>query len=72
MLQDYFYVRGFTPFAGAVLACAPDKHLEVLVSGIAALTDEINWFKSTAEKKGIDLANTGNKANRGILKPVYN
>lgn len=52
-------MRGFTPFAGAILACAPDKHIEVIVSGIAALTDEINWFKSTAEKKGIDLANTG-------------
>ena len=58
-LQDYFYVRGFAPFAGACLASCPDKHVEVLVGGISALVDEMAWFKDTCAKRGIDLANTG-------------
>jgi hypothetical protein len=57
--QDYLYVRGFTTFAGAVLAAAPDTHIEVLLSGIGALTDEINWFRAKAEQRGIQLTNTG-------------
>jgi hypothetical protein len=54
-LQDYYYVRGFTPFAGSLLASAPDSHLETIVGGIAALTDELAWFKDTAQKRGCDV-----------------
>lgn len=62
MLQDYYYVRGFTPFAGSLLASAPDAHLEVIVSGIAALTDELAWFKETARKRGLDLPSISERA----------
>jgi hypothetical protein len=58
-LQDYYYVRGFTPFAGSLLASAPDSHLETIVSGIAALTDELAWFKETAQKRGCDVTIIG-------------
>jgi thiaminase/transcriptional activator TenA len=58
-LQDYLYVRGFVTFAGGVLASAPDKHIEVLLGGIGALTDEINWFRTKAQERGIELHNTG-------------
>jgi hypothetical protein len=58
-LQDYYYVRGFTPFAGSLLASAPDSHLETIVGGIAALTDELAWFKDTAQKRGCDVTIIG-------------
>jgi len=57
--KDYLYVRGFTTFAGSVLASAPDSHLEVLLSGIGALTDELNWFRQKAQQRGLQLENTG-------------
>eukprot|EP00775_Hariotina_reticulata_P002683 gene2683-2984_t len=56
LVQDYLYVRGFTAFAGAVLASAPDKHQEVLISGIAALTDELSWFQKKASERGMQSA----------------
>jgi hypothetical protein len=58
-LQDYYYVRGFTPFAGSLLASAPDSHLETIVGGIAALNDELAWFKETAQKRGCDVTIIG-------------
>eukprot|EP00882_Tetradesmus_deserticola_P026017 GHRQ01028623.1.p2 GENE.GHRQ01028623.1~~GHRQ01028623.1.p2 ORF type:complete len:208 (+),score=93.15 GHRQ01028623.1:682-1305(+) len=59
LVQDYYYVRGFTPFAGSLLASAPDSHLEPIVGGIAALTDELAWFKDTAQKRGCDVTIIG-------------
>lgn len=57
--QDYFFVRGFAPFAGACLASCPDKHMEVLVGGIAALVDEMAWFKATCAERGMDVNSIG-------------
>lgn len=65
-LQDYYYVRGFTPFAGSLLASAPDSHLETIVGGIAALTDELAWFKDTAQKRGCDVSIIGEKPAHGL------
>lgn len=59
LTQDYLYVRGFVTFAGGVLASAPDKHIEVLLNGIGALTDELNWFRAKAAKRGLKTENTG-------------
>lgn len=59
LVQDYLYVRGFVTFAGGVLASAPDKHIEVLLHGIGALTDELNWFRGKAEQRGLTIENTG-------------
>jgi thiaminase/transcriptional activator TenA len=52
-------VRGFVTFAGGVLASAPDKHIEVLLNGIGALTDELNWFRAKAAERGLKTENTG-------------
>lgn len=62
-------MRGFTTFAGAVLGCAPDSHIEVLLSGIGALTDELKWFRTKAEQRGIQLHNTGAPVCRGCPNP---
>lgn len=42
-----------------MLASAPDVHQDVLITGIAALTDELSWFQRKASERGLDLPNTG-------------
>jgi hypothetical protein len=44
--------------AGAILAAAPDAHTDTLLSGLAALDDELKWFQATAVERGLDLAGT--------------
>lgn len=62
LAQDYLFVRGFAGFAGAVLASAPDGHMETYLGGVAALVDELAWFKAKAAERGLDLAATGMQA----------
>jgi hypothetical protein len=54
--QDYFFVRGFTRLLGVMLGSCPDKHIDVLISGAAALDAELKWFMAKAAERGIDLA----------------
>ncbi|XP_059646616.1 probable bifunctional TENA-E protein [Cornus florida] len=59
--QDYIFVRAFVPFVASVLlkACKElddSSDMEVLLGGMAALNDEIAWFKKEASKWGIALS----------------
>uniref|UniRef100_A0A7N0UGZ1 aminopyrimidine aminohydrolase n=1 Tax=Kalanchoe fedtschenkoi TaxID=63787 RepID=A0A7N0UGZ1_KALFE len=59
--QDYLFVRAFVAFAASVLikACKESENgsdMEVLLQGISALSDELAWFKSEAEKWGVSLS----------------
>lgn len=59
--QDYLFVRAFVPFVSSVLlkACREsddNSDMEVLLSGLAALNDEIAWFKKEASKWGVVLS----------------
>lgn len=55
------FVRAFVPFVSSVLLKAwkesdDNSDIEVLLGGIAALSDEIAWFKREASKWGVQLS----------------
>lgn len=59
--QDYLYVRAFVPFLSSVLNKAwkesdDPSDMEVLLSGISTLNDEIALFKHDAFKWGVELS----------------
>ncbi|KAK8478239.1 hypothetical protein V6N11_080198 [Hibiscus sabdariffa] len=62
--QDYIFVRAFVPFVASVLTKAwkgsndGDNDVEVILGGMAALNDEISWFKKEASKWDVQLSNT--------------
>ncbi|KAL4283972.1 hypothetical protein GQ457_16G030590 [Hibiscus cannabinus] len=69
--QDYMFVRAFVPFVASVLTKAwkgsndSDNDVEVILGGMAALNDEISWFKREASKWGVQLSNIApQKANQ--------
>lgn len=60
--QDYVFVRAFVPFVASVLIKAwresdDRSDVEVILSGMAALNDEIEWFKIEASKWDVQLNN---------------
>ncbi|KAM4116552.1 hypothetical protein ACB094_02G059400 [Castanea mollissima] len=59
--QDYIFVRAFAPFVASVLIKAwkesdDSSDMEVILSGMASLNDEIAWFKSEAAKWSVQLS----------------
>ncbi|HEY9666089.1 MAG TPA: hypothetical protein V6C91_04755 [Coleofasciculaceae cyanobacterium] len=56
LVQDYLFVVEFTRLAGRVLAIAPSDHFDVLLGGLSALKDELNWFKAKALERNLNLA----------------
>lgn len=54
-MQDYWFVLEFTRLANWTLAIAPTEHLDVLLSGLSALKDELNWFQDKAMERQLDL-----------------
>lgn len=55
LVQDYRFVTEFTRFLGRTLAAAPDQDLDILLSGLNALQDELNWFREKAAERSLDL-----------------
>ncbi|XP_022741798.1 probable bifunctional TENA-E protein [Durio zibethinus] len=59
--QDYIFVRAFVPFVASVLTKvwkgSDDNDTEVILGGMAALNDEVGWFKKEASKWGVQLSN---------------
>ncbi|KAL3505641.1 hypothetical protein ACH5RR_031023 [Cinchona calisaya] len=60
--QDYIFVRAFVPFVAGVLLKAwkesfESTDIDVILSGVASLNDEIAWFKKEASKWGVSLIN---------------
>jgi thiaminase/transcriptional activator TenA len=55
LVQDYLFVTEFTRLVGRVLAAAPVANFEVLLSGLAALQDELNWFRVKATERSLNL-----------------
>ncbi|MCL7041761.1 hypothetical protein MKW94_027231 [Papaver nudicaule] len=59
--QDYIFVRNFVPFVANVLQKASkasddkDGDVEVVLGGIASLSDELTWFKNEASKWDVML-----------------
>ncbi|PKA62321.1 Seed maturation protein PM36 like [Apostasia shenzhenica] len=68
LAQDYIFVREFIPFVASVLlkACkhsGDEADVEVILGGLAALNDEISWFKKEASKWCVSLNSTPQNAN---------
>jgi thiaminase len=55
LIQDYLYVVEFTRLAARLLAAAPVQHFDVLLGGMNALKDELNWFRDKAAERKLDL-----------------
>lgn len=55
LVQDYLFVVEFTRLAGRLLAIAPSDHFDVLLGGLSALKDELNWFKAKALERNLNL-----------------
>eukprot|EP00611_Tribonema_gayanum_P017677 TRINITY_DN3047_c0_g1_i1.p1 TRINITY_DN3047_c0_g1~~TRINITY_DN3047_c0_g1_i1.p1 ORF type:complete len:224 (+),score=62.91 TRINITY_DN3047_c0_g1_i1:152-823(+) len=56
LLQDYLFVLEFSRMAGRALSNAPDEHVPLLLGGLAALKEELVWFKYMAQRLGVDLS----------------
>jgi thiaminase len=56
LIQDYLFVVEFTRFAAHTLAGAPATHFDVLINGLAALRDELSWFRAHAAARGLHFA----------------
>lgn len=55
LVQDYLFVVDFTRMAGRLLAAAPAHHFDVILGGLGALMDELNWFKMKAAERQLSL-----------------
>lgn len=60
LAQDYLFVRAFVPFVASVLIKAwkesdDNSDVDVILAGMAALNDEIAWFKKEASKWNVTL-----------------
>ncbi len=55
LVQDYLFVVDFTRMVGRILANAPSQHFDVILGGLVALKDELNWFKEKAALQKLDL-----------------
>ncbi|WP_088893041.1 TenA family transcriptional regulator [Leptolyngbya ohadii] len=55
LVQDYLFVTEFTRLAGALVTWAPIDHFDVLLGGMTALKDELNWFREKATERQLTL-----------------
>lgn len=55
LVQDYLFVNEFTRMLATVLTVAPSHHFSVLLSGLAALKDELEWFRAKAAERSLNL-----------------
>lgn len=73
--QDYVFVRAFVSFVASVLIKAWKESddsggdMEVVLGGMAALNDEVQWFKKEASKWGVELSDVvPQKANQDYCR----
>ena len=55
LVQDYLFVVDFTRMVARVLAIAPPEHFDLILGGLSAIKDELNWFKQKAAERQLDL-----------------
>ncbi|KAI7845284.1 hypothetical protein COHA_001127 [Chlorella ohadii] len=55
LVQDGLFAREFTRFQAHALAKAPVAQFDLLLSGMAALQDELRWFADLTHKRGLSL-----------------
>jgi formylaminopyrimidine deformylase / aminopyrimidine aminohydrolase len=55
LVQDYQFVIEFTRMLARILSIAPRHHFNVLLGGLNALQDELNWFQVKATERNLSL-----------------
>jgi len=55
LVQDYLFVIEFTRMAARLVTIAPVKHMDILLGGLSALKDELNWFREKATERSLNL-----------------
>ncbi len=55
LAQDYLFAKGLTSFQAIVTAKAPREPQRLLIAGLSALDEEMDWFESSAADRGVDL-----------------
>ncbi|MCT7957388.1 TenA family transcriptional regulator [Laspinema palackyanum] len=55
LVQDYQFVVEFTRMLARILSVAPNHHFDVLLGGLTALKDELNWFQVKAAERTLSL-----------------
>jgi thiaminase/transcriptional activator TenA len=55
LVQDYLFVVDFTRMVARLLAVAPPEHFDVILGGMSALKDELNWFQEKATERQLNL-----------------
>lgn len=58
--QDYIFVKEFVPFVASVLlnSCRQSddtSDMEIILGGVASLSDELSWFKTEASRWDVEL-----------------
>jgi thiaminase/transcriptional activator TenA len=56
LVQDALFVQDFTRFAAVVAAKASRDAQKVLIGGLIALDDELDWFERHTHDRGLDLS----------------
>ncbi len=56
LAQDYLFATGLTAYQAIMLSKAPRSAHRVLISGLVALDEELEWFESHARRLDLDLA----------------
>lgn len=67
LAQDYLFARGLTAFQAIALAKAPRDAHRVLIQGLVALDNELEWFETHAGRRGISLAGPPHPVCRAYL-----
>ncbi|OAY69757.1 Bifunctional TENA2 protein [Ananas comosus] len=60
LAQDYIFVKEFVPFVASVLlnSCRQSddtSDMEIILGGVASLSDELSWFKTEASRWDVEL-----------------
>lgn len=56
LVQDYLFVRGFATFVSLLIAKSPRPIQTVLIKGLTAVDNELDWFESHADQRNLDLS----------------
>ena len=70
LVQDYLFVIEFTRFAGRLLAAAPVAHFDTLLGGLTVIKDELQWFESKAQERGLAMPAAMQPTCQALL-PLY-
>ena len=55
LAQDYLFARGLTTFQAIATAKAPREPQRLLIAGLSASDEEMDWFESSATERGVEL-----------------